>query len=211
MKIAMLTAGLLTAALTGTAHAALLTEGFDDITTLAAKGWLIQNASFPTAGTDWFQGNSGVFVAQSGAAASYIASNYWAAPQGGLIQNFLVTPSFSLASEVTLTFWARGDVIPHFRDTFAVFADTAAPGDFHRVMELTTALGDWTQYTVNLAGRGAGALGRFEFEYFSPADGSNYIGIDTVNVTAAVPEPQTCALMALGVAALALRRRRAAS
>ena len=53
-------------------------------------------------------------------------------------------------------------------------------------------------------------VGRFGFEYFGPSDSSNYLGIDTVTVTA-VPEPGTYLLMGLGLAALgALRSRKAA-
>ena len=37
---------------------------------------------------------------------------------------------------------------------------------------------------------------------------SDYIGLDTVSITAAVPEPSTWALMALGLGAVALRRRK---
>jgi hypothetical protein len=216
MKIAMLTCGLLTAALMGPAHAATLlplSEGFDDITTLGAKGWIFQNDSSPPAGVDWFQGNDGIFAAQSGAANSYIASSFLAAPPAGFIDNFLITPSFSLESNVTLTFWARGDVIDGFSDSFAVVAGTTANGNPEVVTQVladTVALGNWTRYTVVLAGQGAGVTGRFGFEYFGLADTSNYIGIDTVKVVA-VPEPQTYALMALGVAALALRRRKSAS
>lgn len=217
MNIKMFTSGLLAAALMGPAHGALLTEGFDNVATLVANGWLFQNDSTPTPGTPWFQGdNTSAFSAQSGAANSYIASNFLAAPSGGFIDNVLITPYFSLESTVTLTFWARADVVGGFSDSFAVLAGTTVNGNPETVTQVladTVALGDWTQYTVVLANQGAGATGRFGFEYFGLADSSNYFGIDTVTVTAAaaVPEPGTYSLMALGLVALALRRRKSAS
>ena len=115
-------------------------------------------------------------------------------------------------SDVTLTFWARGEIIDLYSDTFAVLAGTTLGGGpevITQVLDATVALGDWTQYTVNLPGLGAGATARFGFEYFGPAVSSNYLGIDTVTV-AAVPEPETYALMAFGLAALAVRRRMSA-
>lgn len=50
---------------------AILTEGFDDITTLTGKGWVRINKSSPLGVTDWFQGNPPVFSSQTGASDSY--------------------------------------------------------------------------------------------------------------------------------------------
>lgn len=216
MKIAKVCAALALAGLASTSQAVnLISEGFDDVSTLSASGWVLANISTPSAGTGWFQGdNTTAFPAQSGPPNSYIASNYLAAPAGGVIDNFLITPYFSLASDVTLTFYARGDASAGagFFDSFAVLAGTTVSGGTEVVTEVlpltVVPVDDWTQYTVTLAGVGGGGVGRFAFEYFGDADTSNYIGIDTVTV--AVPEPETCALMALGLAALALRRRKPA-
>ncbi|RQP25682.1 choice-of-anchor J family PEP-CTERM protein [Piscinibacter terrae] len=216
MKIAKISAALALAGLASTSQAVnLLSEGFDDVSTLSGSGWVLANVSSPSSGTPWFQGdNTTAFSSQSGAANSYIASNYLAAPPGGFIDNFLITPYFSLASDVTLTFYARGDgsAGAGFSDTFAVLAGSTALGGSEMVTEVlapTVATVDgWTQYTVTLSGVGGGGVGRFAFEYFGSADTSNYMGIDTVAV--AVPEPETYALMALGLAALALRRRKSA-
>jgi len=220
MKIARLGAALVLAGWVCVAQAGLLlSEGFDDVTTLAGKGWVLANVSTPSAGTGWFQGdNTTAFAAQAGAANSYIASNYLAAPPGGYIDNFLITPYFSLASDVTLTFYARGDGTAGagFFDTFAVLAGATALGGSEVVTEVLSAtvamVDDWNAYTVVLSGVGAGATGRFAFEYFGAADTSNYIGIDTVMVVAsdshAAPEPGTIALVAWGLAAWARLRRR---
>lgn len=222
MKIARLGAALALAGWVFASHAGvLLSEGFDDVTTLAGKGWVMANVSSPTAGTGWFQGdNTTAFPAQAGAANAYIASNYLAAPPGGFIDNFLITPYFSLESTVTLTFYARGDgsAGAGFFDTFAVLAGATAMGGSEIVTEVLSStvavVDDWTQYTVTLNGVGAGAIGRFAFEYFGDADTSNYIGIDTVMVAAsdshAAPEPAGLALVVLALAALAQVRRRSA-
>ena len=53
-----------------------LSEGFDDISLLPGKGWVIINKSEPVGVIDWFQGNAGVFAAHSGAENSYIGTNY---------------------------------------------------------------------------------------------------------------------------------------
>lgn len=207
----LLAAAMLALAASAHADSILINEGFDNINTLAAAGWSFQNDSFPTAGDSWFQGdNTTAFAAQSGPGNSYIASSFLAAPAGGFIDNLLVTPFFSLETDVTLTFWARSQIVPGFTDTFAVLAGTTVGSALEVVSEVlgsTVAAGEWTRYSILLAGQGAGAVGRFGFEYFGPADYSNYFGIDTVTVTA-VPEPGTYLLMALGLAAVGVVRSR---
>jgi len=217
MKIAMLPAGLLAAVLMGPAHAAApsnMTEGFDDITTLAGSGWVQTNNSAPPGTTGWFQGNAGVFTSQAGADDSYIAANFNNAEFGGAIDNWLISPELSLGGGAVLTFYTRTED-PAFGDTlevkFSSGAGFAVAGFTTNLLTVDPYPGsDWASFSVALP---SVASGRFAFRYVV-ADTSvagDYIGIDTVNVTAAVPEPQTYALMALGVAALALRRRSAAS
>src|SRR5205823_788574 len=56
---------------------AAFSEGFNDITTLAAAGWVMTNHS-TTIGTvpNWVQGNPANFAAQAGASSAYIAGSY---------------------------------------------------------------------------------------------------------------------------------------
>jgi hypothetical protein len=213
LKRALMGAAITLAALSAQAQTVLLNEDFNSVAGLGAAGWVFQNDSYPAATGDWFQGNSGIFASQAGADDAYIAANFLSAPPGGFIDNLLITPVFSLASDVILTFWARADIIDGFSDSFAVLAGITPSGGMEDVTPVfadTVATGGWTQYSVTLAAQGAGSTGRFAFEYFGYADTSNYIGLDTVTVTA-VPEPGTYALMALGLGAIAFVRRRRAN
>ena len=63
--------GLLAAAasctlVTSAGAAPLLSEGFDNIATLPASGWVLQNNSSPPGMTSWFQGDPALFPAPSG-------------------------------------------------------------------------------------------------------------------------------------------------
>jgi hypothetical protein len=85
--------------MTGHAQSAvLLTEGFDNITNLAAGGWSLINVSSPVGTRTWFQGNDGVFQAQSGAASSYIGANWASTGSIGTISNWLMTPVLDLSN-----------------------------------------------------------------------------------------------------------------
>jgi hypothetical protein len=191
----------------------LLSEGFDDISTLSPS-WKFQSGLVINPNT-WFQGNSGVFASQAGALEnSYIASNWLAQPVIGFIDNYLVTPTFSLASDVVLTFWARAELIDGFTDEFGVFLGTTVPDASEvatQVLADSVALGEWTKYTVNVSGQGAGSVGRFAFNYFGSDQTLNYFGIDTIDVSsveATVPEPSTTALFGIAMLGALLNRRR---
>jgi hypothetical protein len=196
------------------AQAALLTinEGFDN---LAASGWTIVNASNPLGSTSWFQGNAGIFAAQSGAANSYAAANFNATdPGGGTISVWLISPEIQFNFQV-LSFYTRA-ASNLFDDGLRVMLSTSGAstnlGDFSELFNVnganaTGAYPDaWTQFATQLL-VGAGT-GRIAFQYSVSARAlGDYIGIDTVAVR--VPEPATLALAALALVAFALARRRA--
>jgi PEP-CTERM putative exosortase interaction domain len=184
----------------------LINEGFNNVATLPASGWILANASTPLGSTGWFQGlpaASGFFDAQSGAANSYIAANFNNAAPGGTIANWLMSPSFTTEVAGSVTFWARAAQDEGFADhlAFGLSNGGSGFGDF-TLGAAQTIGGDWTQFTVNYTAHGAGATGRFAIEYVGLGDASNYVGVDTFAVTAAVPEPETWALMMLGRASL---------
>jgi len=206
------------------------TEGFDDITTLAGSGWAQSNQSTTVGSTNWFQGNDTVFPSQAGAPTAYIGANFNNTTGANTISNWLVTPEVNLDNGATFSFWTRTVDSPAFPDQLEVRMSlagssvntgvgSAAVGDFSTLLlsvnsGLTTAgyPNSWTQFTVNLTGIAAPTTGRLALRYFVPNGGpsglnSDYIGIDTVSYTDAVPEPATMVVLG-GLAVAALRRRR---
>ncbi len=200
----------------GPASAALLDEGFDDITNL--PGWVQTNNSSPL-GLGWFQGNDGVFTSQAGADNSYIAANYLnTSDPNGVIDNWLISPELSLAGGAQLRFHTR-TADPDFNDTLEIRFSTGSGSAVSGFASLLLTIGDittpypdlaWQEFTVNLP---AAVSGRFAFRYtVTDAINADYIGIDTVSVTAnttppSVPEPSAIAIFGLGLTTLALRRR----
>ncbi|WP_158218788.1 choice-of-anchor J family PEP-CTERM protein [Roseateles aquatilis] len=191
------------------AHAGptLINEGFDNVSTLS--GWLRTNNSTPGGtATPWFQGDQTIFQALSGAANSYIASNYNNAPAGGTLASWLISPVFSTAQNLEVSFWARGDIADGFLDKLT-YGMVDATGNLTSFVPQATvvAVGAWTQYTFLLSGQ-AGTNGRFAIGYVGSADQANYVGLDSVTVT--VPEPSSWALAGVSLLGLlAARRRRA--
>lgn len=192
------------------AHAgAVLSENFDNVGGLGAAGWA-QVASGSGAGSGWFQGNSGIFPAASGAANSYAAANF--VDTGGSIADWLMTPVLSLADGMAMQFMLRllGD---GFIDTVDVYLSTSggstATGDFTRLATFSSATDTgWTAQSVAIIGAGAAASGRLAFRYFvadTRVDG-NYAGIDSLSV---IPEPASLALVSLALAGAFAARRRA--
>ncbi|MDP9126421.1 MAG: choice-of-anchor J domain-containing protein [Pseudomonadota bacterium] len=198
-------------ALAGTANAAttLLSEGFDSVYTLASHGWVLTNNSSPGGTTGWFTGEDFLFPSQDGT-GGYAAANFNNAAAGGTIDNWLITPQFSTANNGHVSLWLRGLANPDFPDTVKFgFSNGDSATSAFTTGTLVTATGDWTEYSFAYVAGGAGSMGRFAIEYTGSADVSNYIGVDTLSITA-VPEPATWAMFAFGAAALVARRRRSA-
>jgi hypothetical protein len=189
-----------------------LTEGFDNVAQL--DGWVLNNVN--AGATSWFQGNTGIFDAQAGAAASYAAASLTAgqAPNGA-IDNWLITPEITLTGATRITFYTR-NAEEGTNDTlgllFSAGAGTSITGFKTSLLSIDSAAypGDWTRYTADFTGTGTG---RFAFHYTGNFEDSGYIGIDSVSI-AAVPEPSTWLMMGLGLAGvgfMARRSRRAAA
>jgi len=189
----------------------LLTEDFSSVAALAGSGWVMTNASTAGGSTGWYQGDATVFPAQAGADNSYIAANYNNAPVGGTISNWLITPEFSTAQAGTITFFAKADIFAPYSDqiAFGLSGGSSAIGAF-TLGPAVTVTGDWTEYSVSYAAQGAGSTARFAISYMGAADLSNYVGIDTLTVSA-VPEPSTMLLLAGGLLGVAAVARRAAA
>jgi hypothetical protein len=109
---------------------------------------------------------------------------------------------------VALTCGALGGA--HAAATIVITNLNAAGEGFNDMLELrfSATIGGpnaypdhWQQFTANLNFAGDG---RFAFRYVGDAAVANYIGIDTVRVTTAVPEPTGYLMLGIGFAALAL-------
>lgn len=188
------------------AHAAgavVLNENFNN----GPANWvLVNNSNAP--GLAWFQGNPGVFAAQQGPADSYFGANYLSAAFGtGTIDNWLITPELALGGATRLSFFTRSNTQPGFNDMLEVRFSSGAGTDPSGFSTLLTTIGgpsaypgSWQQFNADLTVSGTG---RFAFRYLGDAATANYIGIDTVSVTA-VPEPAAWIMLGLGLATLSL-------
>ncbi|MBP1207321.1 hypothetical protein JOD97_005401 [Duganella sp. 1411] len=222
----------LTLCLGGAARAAPLTENFD---AGIPAGWTVNNLSQPPGTIGWFQGNELVFGAQQGAPNSYVAANFASGGDVSTISTWLIMPTSTYSNGDTLSFYTRTVPASEWPDRLEVrFSNVGGTdvgttatsvGSFSTLLvsiNPTLTLGgypeDWTRYSATLSGLTGPTSGAFAFRYTVSEGGlfgvnSNYIGIDTVRVTAAataVPEPGAYVMMAFGLGMVGLMRRRQA-
>jgi hypothetical protein len=186
---------------------ALLAEGFDDVGGLAAKGWVLNNASTPAGSTGWYQGDQSQFPALTGAADSYAAANYNNAAVGGNVANWLITPEFSTGvNGAIVSFWLRAGAADGYSDqvAFGFSNGSSALSDFALASPVTVGTDGWLRYETRV---GASGSARFALQYTGAADFANYIGVDSL-VVSAVPEPSTMMILFAGVMGLTMSRRR---
>ncbi len=200
-KVLLVTACLLSRAVAAQAQA--FTEGFDNIATLPAAGWVQINNSDPLGATNWFQGRDAMFPAQAGAPNAYIGADLDNTGDNGTISNWLLTPPAVLANGDTMTFFTRTIPFTAFPDRLQVRLSTAGAGsdvgttamsvgtfttlllDINPLYTTTDYPNSWTQFTATVTGVPSPTLGRLAFRYFVEDGGflgnnSTYIGIDTV-------------------------------
>src|SRR4051794_9371657 len=198
------------------ASAVILSQDFEDVSALGATGWSIQNRSDPIGSTSWFQGSTVVFNSQSGAENAYVGANFNAAGFGGTVSDWLLTPTVSLDSTETLTFYTRSNGSAPDRlevrlstngSSASVGTTAASVGDFSSLLlsvnpdlSAGTYPTAWTLETISLRPFSGLSSGRFAFRYFVSDTSRNgdYIGLDTVVLTSEVPEPVTGTLLVCG-------------
>jgi hypothetical protein len=210
------------------ASAASLVEGFDVV---PVAGWTTVNNSAPIGTTGYFQGNTTVFDAFSGAPNSYVGVNFQSGGGVAAISNWLITPTLSFSNGDVVSFYTRTVAGSPYPDRLQlrfsnvggtnVGATPTSVGTFTTLLvDINPTLNaggfpeDWTQFSATISGLGGPTSGAVAFRYFVTDAGpsganSNYIGIDSFSITP-VPEPTTWLLMGLGLGALALRRKQAA-
>jgi hypothetical protein len=193
------------------AQTTVLNEGFENVAGLS--GWTQVNNSVP-AGTGWFQGVPEIFPAHAGPADSYAAASYLSAANGtGTVDNWLITPTLDLSGITDISFYTRHPDLAGYSDLLEVrfaYGSSSNPDDFDT---LVTAIGnlngyptEWALFNTNYAFEDG--PGRFAFRYVGPADLANYVGIDSVTVVTAVPEPSAWMMLAMGLGGFGLLRRK---
>lgn len=221
---AMAALGLL--ASTGGVGAATLSEGFEVVVPV---GWTVKNNSTVVGSTSWFQGNDTVFPAQAGTTTSYAGANFNNTTGINDISDWLIAPTLIFNNGDVVSFYTRTVSAPAFPDRLElrfsnvggtnVGATASSVGSFALLLSVNPTLTTtgypkvWTQFTSTITGLSGPTSGAIAFRYFVTSGGpdganSDYIGIDTLTISAAVPEPATYLLMALGLGAVALRRQR---
>jgi hypothetical protein len=194
-----------------------INEGFDNIMTLSASGWVRQNNSNPVGSTNWFQGRPLEFTAHTGASNSYIAADFNNTTGNNTISNWLITPPRIFLTGDRISFYTRTVFPPIFSDRLQVRLSVAGEstntgGTPTSVGDFTTLLLDinpmyvpteypsvWTRYDLTISGLSIPAQGRLAFRYFVENGGPNgdesyYIGIDSFAYTPVVLTAATATL-----------------
>jgi hypothetical protein len=204
-------------------------ESFNDITTLTATGWVMQNNSSPVGITNWFQGTNvaatGPFDSYNGAPNAYIGANFNnTTGSTGIISNWLMTPNRVFRNGDVFTFFTRKPATPaggtDYPDRLEVRLSTngastnvGAPGN--NVGNFTTLLlsvnptlvaggypYSWTQYTITISGLPAPTSGRIAFRYFVTGAGPLGSSSDYIGIDEVNYYPYICPTLSISPTSL---------
>ena len=120
---------------------------------------------------------------------------------GNLSPNAGVTQTIATVAHAAYTLSFMVHVIPGYGAPAVVLAQAGAT-----TQTFSTSLGGWQTFSLGFTATGPSTA--ITLASLRQPD-TYYVGLDAVSVTAAVPEPGTWALMAVGLGGLAWRRRRA--
>jgi len=203
-KIILLLFGLL---LYCNSYSQLLTENFDDVTTLSSAGWDFINVSTTIGFTEWFQGANSVFKSQVGGPKDYIATDYNNTTGTNTISNWMILPVLSVKNGDEIKFYTRTVTGNPYPDRLEVRlsdsgAGSTAPtndtdvGSYTNLLLTINSLLNvsgypeaWILQTIVISGLTGTTDVRIALRYFVTDGGptginSFYIGIDELEVSA---------------------------
>ena len=196
------------------------TAGGDDMV-FSSGTWHAQNESVALGTTGWFNSSP----SNSGAGA--LTASFSNTGLTGTINNWMMTPTISLANGDTFSFFTRTVVGATFPDRLLVKmslsgASTATANFSTTLLTINPNLlpgtanypDIYTQFSITVSGLASPTSGRLAFNY-NVTDGglnglnSNVVRIDDVVYTSApVPEPASLAVVSIGAVALLRRRKK---
>ena len=203
-KITLLSIALLFG-FTAIAQTVIITQGFENVTTLVDNEFEIYNASDAPDGSV-FQGDETIFASYDGSPSAFAAMNYQAT-SASTVDLYLVTPSVQLKNGDLVKFWTRTTENSNWPDRLEVRLDPTgegtAPeeGDQGAYTELLAEINpdleaggypeEWTQIVAEVTGITGTVETRAAFRYWVTDGGptganSNYIGIDALEVVSTV-------------------------
>ncbi len=205
-----------------------------DIVGTGGTGWVGALRSGPLGASGIFPGEGDVFPAQAGTSESYVGMNFENAGGSpgnpGDINTWLISPEVTFRNGDIISFYTRTQEFTIFEDRLELRLSTngssvnvgsgpSAVGDFTTLLtQVNPNLNGsypqaWTQFSATVTGLTGAINGRFAFRYTVPDSGifgihGDYIGIDTVAYTSAIPEPSSAIALVLGICGIAAGYRR---
>ena len=199
-KITLLSIALLFG-FTAIAQTVIITQGFENVTTLVDNEFEIYNASDAPDGSV-FQGDETIFASYDGSPSAFAAMNYQAT-SASTVDLYLVTPSVQLKNGDLVKFWTRTTENSNWPDRLEVRLDPTGEGtppeegdqgsytellaEINPDLELGGYPEEWTQIVAEVTGITGIVETRVALRYWVTNGGptganSNYIGVDRLEV-----------------------------